>query len=67
MTTEPMTCPLCGTRMNHQASKLVHPVTEEEAAEVSEAFDGVLEDVFACPRCGRIEARRAAPPPARHR
>jgi recombinational DNA repair protein RecR len=51
--------------MNHQASKLVYPLTDEEAEQLTEAFDGVLEDVFACPTCGRIESRRAAPPPAR--
>jgi hypothetical protein len=51
--------------MNHQASKLVHPVTDEEVAQLSQAFEGVLEEVFACPSCGRIESRRAAPPTAR--
>ena len=50
--------------MNHQAAKLVHPVTEDEAAQMTAAFDGVLEDVFACPECGRIESRRKAPPAA---
>jgi predicted RNA-binding Zn-ribbon protein involved in translation (DUF1610 family) len=46
--------------MNHQAAKLVQPVTEDEAAQMTEAFDGVIEDVFACPQCGRIESRRAS-------
>jgi ribosomal protein S27AE len=53
-----MTCPKCGTLMNHQAEKLVHPVTDEEISSQSVAFDGVLLQVFACPRCGWIESRR---------
>jgi predicted RNA-binding Zn-ribbon protein involved in translation (DUF1610 family) len=64
LTRPTMTCPRCGAEMNHQAAKLVHPVTEDEAAQMTAAFDGVLEDVFACPECGRIESRRKAPPAA---
>jgi len=59
-----MTCPECGAEMNHQASKLVHPQTEEEAATLTAAFDGVIEQVFACPACGRIESARVPPPGA---
>ena len=53
-----MTCSKCGTEMNHQADKLVHPVTKEEAASMTLALDGVIEIVFACPGCGWIDARR---------
>ena len=53
-----MTCPKCGTPMNHQADKLVHPVTPGELAVTPTAFDGVLEVVFACPNCGWIDSRR---------
>jgi len=53
-----MTCPKCATQMNHQADKLVHPITQDEAATVGPMFDGVLERVFACPGCGWIDARR---------
>ena len=52
-----MTCPKCGTPMNHQADKLVQPVTREEEAAVAE-LDGILERVFACPGCGWIDSRR---------
>ena len=45
--------------MNHQADKLVHPVTQEEAARLTPALDGLIEQVFACPNCGRIESQRA--------
>jgi len=48
--------------MNHQADKLVYPVTPEEAAAMTAAFDGVLEIVFACPRCGWIDSLRGAAP-----
>jgi transcription elongation factor Elf1 len=53
-----MTCPRCGTEMNHQAEKLVQPVTAEEVAAISTRLDGVLERVFACPNCGWIGSRR---------
>ena len=62
---ESMTCPADGAQMNHQASKLVYPRTREEAAEMTAAMDGVIDDVYACPLCGRIEARRASRPPER--
>jgi predicted RNA-binding Zn-ribbon protein involved in translation (DUF1610 family) len=55
-----MTCPKCGSEMNHQAEKLVHPATREEAAGMTQAFDGVILIVFACPGCGWIDARRQA-------
>jgi predicted RNA-binding Zn-ribbon protein involved in translation (DUF1610 family) len=58
--TEGMICPKCGFQMNHQADKLTHPVTEEEAERMTAAMDGVVEEVFACPNCGWIESRRAA-------
>ena len=54
-----MTCPKCGATMNHQANKLVYPVTREEETEITSAFDGMIEEIFACPNCGRIESRRA--------
>ena len=60
MTAGGMTCPKCGTEMNHQAEKLVHPTTKAEAASMTAALDGVIERVFACPNCGWIESRRAA-------
>jgi hypothetical protein len=55
-----MTCPKCGGEMNHQADKLVHPVTAEEVAQVTPVFEGVIEVVFACPNCGWIDSRRTA-------
>jgi hypothetical protein len=46
--------------MNHQADKLVHPVSDAEAAAMTAALDGVILAVFACPSCGWIESRRMA-------
>lgn len=54
-----LTCEKCEAEMNHQADKLVYPVTEAEAARMTPALDGVIEEVFACPDCGWIESRRA--------
>ena len=52
-----MRCAKCGTPMNHQADKLVQPVTREDETAVAE-LDGILERVFACPGCGWIDSRR---------
>jgi predicted RNA-binding Zn-ribbon protein involved in translation (DUF1610 family) len=57
---EPMTCARCGAEMNHQADKLVYPRTREDAERMTEAMDGVIEEVYACPACGFIDSRRAA-------
>ena len=45
--------------MNHQADKLVHPLTREEASAMTPALDGVIVHVFACPACGFVDSRRA--------
>ena len=50
--------------MNHQADKLVQPVTHEEATAVEPTLDGLLERVFACPSCGWIDSRREPGEPA---
>ncbi len=60
MTNPSMTCPKCGSEMNHQAEKLVHPVTGE-TARMTPALDGVILIVFACPRCGWIDSVREGP------
>ena len=57
-----LTCPRCGGEMNHQADKLVHPRTVEEADRISLAFDGIIERVFACPACGWIDSVRSSSP-----
>ena len=51
--------------MNHQADKLVHPVTPPEAAAMTHALDGVIEAIFACRQCGWIDSRREVGLPPR--
>jgi predicted RNA-binding Zn-ribbon protein involved in translation (DUF1610 family) len=55
--TETMRCPRCGAEMNHQANKLVEPVTRDEV-EASAALGGILLAVFACSNCGYVASRR---------
>ncbi|MGH9167265.1 MAG: hypothetical protein ACRD02_05425 [Acidimicrobiia bacterium] len=54
-----MRCPAGCGQMNHHADKLVEPLGVEEEA-VDPTFGGHVEQVFACPRCGRVESRRLA-------
>jgi predicted RNA-binding Zn-ribbon protein involved in translation (DUF1610 family) len=51
-----LTCPKCGTPMNHQADKLREPTSREEAE--STRLGGVVIAVFACPSCGWIASLR---------
>ena len=50
-------CPECDLEMNHHAEKLVDPVTRAEAERLDPALGGVVKDIYACPECGRQEAR----------
>lgn len=54
-------CPECGIEMNHHASKLVHPVTPEEATAMNPVLGGLLEDCHCCPECGKGVSQQAAP------
>jgi len=58
--TETMRCPRCGAEMNHQANKLVEPLTAEEV-EASAVLGGILLAVFACPQCGYVASTRDEP------
>jgi len=49
-----LSCPRCGTAMNHQADKLREPTSREDAE--SARVGGILVAVFACPNCGWIAA-----------
>lgn len=51
---QPMTCPYCGATMNHHADKLI-----QQPGGV--ASDDIIEQVYACPRCGASASRRAGP------
>ena len=50
-----LSCPRCGTAMNHQADKLREPTSREEAE--SARFGGILVAVFACPNCGWVASQ----------
>jgi hypothetical protein len=47
--------------MNHHADKLVEPIGPADDSMVDSALGGMVEEVHACPACGREAARRAAP------
>jgi ribosomal protein S27AE len=53
-----MICPQCGAEMNHHAMKIDYSV--DNPASVNEVFEGAVEEVHTCPRCGRIELRPAS-------
>ncbi|HZS00912.1 MAG TPA: hypothetical protein VFE37_19490 [Chloroflexota bacterium] len=57
MATRPLRCPVCGSEMNHHADKVDYTAALENPAAADPAFGGVLEEVFTCPGCGRIELR----------
>lgn len=54
----PLLCPRCGNPMNRHAEKLVAPIDASDAAAVDPALGGILEEVYACPRCGMCSMRR---------
>ena len=58
MTTEQpsMRCPGCGAVMNRHAEKLRQDVDGPETSD--DALNGVIEEVYACPRCGLTASRR---------
>lgn len=51
-------CPRCGAEMNRHAEKLVHPESAAELRLMDPALGGLLEETYACPRCGNVESRR---------
>ena len=56
----PMTCDGCGATMNAHAEKPVVPMGTAEALSANLALDGIIEEIHQCPRCGRVQSRRAA-------
>ena len=56
-----MRCPSCGAEMNHHADKLVERTGPTDEPMVDPVLGGIVEEVYACPACGREAARRAAP------
>jgi predicted RNA-binding Zn-ribbon protein involved in translation (DUF1610 family) len=60
MATRGMRCPACGHEMNHHADKVDYTAVLDHPTTADAVFGGVLEEVFTCPNCGRIEMRPAA-------
>ena len=58
-TISPMTCDGCGATMNAHAEKPVVPVGGAEAASAEGALYVIVEEIHQCPRCGRVQSRRA--------
>ena len=52
-----MICAKCGQEMNHHAEKLIHPTAAAGASRRHAVFDGVVEEVHACPACGAAASR----------
>jgi rubredoxin len=51
---EPIICPDCGVEMNFHAEKLVYREPEPSArARIA------IDEIHACPSCGKIESRAA--------
>jgi hypothetical protein len=42
--------------MNRHAEKAIKDVRAEESSHYNPAFEGVLESIFCCPGCGKVEA-----------
>jgi predicted RNA-binding Zn-ribbon protein involved in translation (DUF1610 family) len=55
-----MRCPACGVEMNHHADKVDYTAALDNPTVADPIFGGLLEEVFTCPRCGRIETRPAS-------
>lgn len=56
-----MTCPDCGTGMNHHADKLVYGATVGESSDAPDESDaGAVVEAHTCPDCGRTATRAAA-------
>jgi hypothetical protein len=57
--THAMICPDCRIAMNYHAEKLDYTAALVAPDAVDPDLDGVLEEVHACPRCGKMGTRRA--------
>lgn len=55
-----MICPACGAAMNHHAEKIDHLATLRDAAAIDPDLEGVVQEMYACPSCGKSASRRSA-------
>jgi ribosomal protein S27AE len=55
-----MTCPACGSPMNHHADKLEYTdKLDKESEAVDRDLGGLVVEVHTCPGCGNVETRVA--------
>jgi ribosomal protein S27AE len=57
--TKKMKCPDCGIDLNHHADKIDYSSGRETMETADVELGGVIEEVHACPECGRTETRMA--------
>ena len=57
--TDKISCPMCGTPMNHHADKLDQGAAAVEPHAVDPDLGGVVQETHACPNCGYVLFRRA--------
>jgi predicted RNA-binding Zn-ribbon protein involved in translation (DUF1610 family) len=58
--TNMMLCPDCGVEMNQHAEKIDYSAAPDSSEPMDIDFGGALEEIYACPACGRAHARRTA-------
>ncbi len=58
LSSEKMTCPRCGFKMNHHSDKLVR-ASDSQFAPMDEYLGGFLVEFHACPNCGAVASRPA--------
>lgn len=54
-----LTCPKCGSAMNHHADKLIYLSEKVQTAAIDPALGGLIEETHACPGCGAVASRLA--------
>ncbi len=57
--TNKMICPECEVEMNHHATKIDYSASLDNPAAIDPVFGGVLQEVHACPECGKNELRES--------
>jgi predicted RNA-binding Zn-ribbon protein involved in translation (DUF1610 family) len=57
--TNKMICPECGVEMNYHAEKIDYTAALTDPDAVDPDLGGILEEVHACPGCGKMGTRRS--------
>jgi ribosomal protein S27AE len=54
-----MSCPKCGTEMNHHADKIDYMAGISGDQPIDTELGGVLKEIHTCPKCGNVETQTA--------